>query len=836
MMRSANKGQSLFNNITNNRKNNDKNTSLTTIESSYYSKDQLTTTTTSSSSSSSSSNSTVSLSSLSSINNNNNNITNHNSSSSSSRSSSSSIDMKLDNCRQYVIDNRIDISNKNMTAKDLILLKEYFKDHFRPNTTTSSSPSSSLFSSSSSSSVSNNHIEILRLGYNSFKDEGVETLLQSIDETLIQSNNDSSSSSSSNSSSCCIKSIDLSFNDITDIGAESIARYLSQSKHIQVLFLSGNSISSKGFQYIANSLRINQSLIELDLTGNAGRNKGIIALAEALDNNNYMKSITLSGCKIQNDGIQRLCKTLGINHNIISINVSSNNIGDNGANEISKAMSINKMIESLNISFNNITHIGMRYLGNSLINYKSLKKLGLDNNKLRDKGSIHFSKIYLTMDLKDLNIGFNEIGVDGVIPLLQAIASHMTLNVLSLSGNNIDYNAATILSSLLSSNKTLHTLQLYHTGLSEASQRRIAVGIASNKEGVFTALSGFDLSQSAHILGPLKLLENQSNKVILKCFNETWKAKALSQQLLQNDMKISLSNLSAHHSIESIKMMGDADAFTNKVLGTSADLLNCVDGLAEELLQDDDMTELFTNLKTTRKEKSEQVQEAVQELLLSCNESIENALQMISVESVQDITKFVEPSYELSAADSNLLFRSIIEASKDTLEMPFNSKELWELQQYYMSPKIDVLKDYQDEILDAEDVHQSQRIDKNDKKIRRLSVECDIPLGECTDYLAVNPFTPVDVIPTQSKATSKLTEELTTRARKRSQGPIKIRLAYYPKIKELYETKKLEGNELSMLNILRFLKFLETLPQPYQLKSETNLEILFFEGQGQLFV
>jgi Ran GTPase-activating protein (RanGAP) involved in mRNA processing and transport len=817
-----NKGQSLFKNITKNHKNNDKNTSFTTIESSYYIKDQLTTTTTSSSSS----NSTVSLSSLSSINNNNNIITNHNSSSSSSssRSSSTSIDMKLDNCRQYVIDNSIDISNKNMTAKDLIILKEYFKDHFRPNTTTSSSPSSSSLSSSSSSSLSNNHIEILRLGYNSFKDEGVKFFT----ETLLSSNNDSSSSSSSSSngssSCCCIKSIDLSFNDITDIGAESIAKYLSQSKHIQVLFLSGNSISSKGFQYIANSLRINQSLIELDLTGNAGRNKGIIALAEALDNNNNMKSITLSGCKIQNDGIQRLCKTLDINHNIISINISNNNLGDNGANEISKAMLNNKMIESLNISLNNITHIGMRYLGNSLINYKSLKRLGLDNNKLRDKGSIYFSKIYLTMDLKDLNIGFNEIGVDGIIPLLQAIASHMTLNVLSLSGNNIDYNAATILSSLLSSNKTLNTLQLYHTGLSEASQRRIAVGIASNKEGVFTTLSGFDLAQSAHILGPLKLLENQSNKVILKCFNETWKAKALSQQLLQNDMKNSLSNSSAHHSIDSIKIMGDND------------LLNCVDGLAEELLQDDDMTELFTNLKTTRKEKSEQVQEAVQELLLSCNESIENALQMISVESVQDITKFVEPSYELSAADSNLLFRSIIEASKDTLAMPFNSKELWELQQYYMSPKIDVLKDYQDEILDAEDVHEKQQIDNNDKKIRRLSVECDIPLGECTDYLAVNPFTPVDVIPTQSKATSKLTEELTTRTRKRSQGPIKIRLAYYPKIKELYETQKLEGNELSMLHILRFLKFLETLPPPYQCKSETNLEILFFEGQGQLFV
>ena len=322
-------------------------------------------------------------------------------------------------------------------------------------------------------------------------------------------------------------------------------------------------------------------------------------------------------------------------------------------------------------------------------------------------------------------------------------------------------------------------------------------------------------------MGPLKLLGNRSNKVILKCFNETWKAKTSSQQKLQQELTESNGD-------EQIST--DSNTKSNSKPVSAADLLSCVDDLAEEFLKDDDMTELFTNLKTSRKKKTEQVQEAVQELLLSCNDSIENALQMISEESVQDIAKYVVSSDDLSSVDSNLLFSSIIEASKETLSNAFNAKELWELQQYYMSPKIDVLKDYQDEILDEDEIQTS---DKNDNKFRRLSIQCELPNVENAygDDIGLNTTSTLFIV---SNQTSKLADELNTRIRKRSQGPIKIRIAYYPKIKELYDSYKLEGNESALLQILRLVKFLETLPPPYTCKSDSSLEALFFDAQGHL--
>jgi len=661
----------------------------------------------------------------------------------------------------------------------------------------------------------------LRLGYNAFKDEGTIFIAESLYSKCYDS---------IEQSSVTIKSLDLSFNDITDIGAESIAKYLSISTFLQVLFLSGNNISSKGFASIADALNTNRSLTELDLTGNAGRNNGAIALAQSLDNNHILTSLSLSGCRIGIHGIRRLKQTLEINHTITCINLSNNNIGDDGAKEIAEALEKHKRLESLDISFNNITFVGTEYLGKSLTNYTSLKRLAIDNNKLRDKGSIHFCTIYLTMNLKDLNISFNEIGVDGIVPLLQTIASHMTLNVLSLSGNNIDYNAATILSNLLSSNKTLHTLHLYHTGLSEASQVRIAAGIASNREGLFTTLSGFDLAKSVHILGLLKSVEQRSNKVILKCFNETWKAKTLSEQKIQKSINNSNTN-----------------DFTRKVISTS-DLLDCVDGLAEEFLKDDDVTELFTNLNTTHKAKAGQVQESVQELLLSCNESIENALKMISVDSFQDIAKCVGPADKLSPIDTKILFASILEASKEKLSEKFCKKELWELQQYYMSPKIDILKDEQNELLDEkiELVASEDNDNKNEKKLRRVSLSekeehPTYEAGTLDDGTVLNiPVFPSFVIhETERKGSYTIDEENEdedqyARPRKRSQGPAKIRIAYYPRIKDLYDAQKLSGNEISMLGTLRYLKFLETLPPPYSFKNESSLEVVFFEGHEKL--
>ncbi|CAF0831646.1 unnamed protein product [Adineta steineri] len=94
-----------------------------------------------------------------------------------------------------------------------------------------------------------------------------------------------------------LKSLDLSFNQISDAGVYSLTQALlpKHNSSLQILYLSKNGISDDGIRYISDMLRTNQTITELWLSNNEITNKGIQQLARVLAyHNKTLKQLSLS--------------------------------------------------------------------------------------------------------------------------------------------------------------------------------------------------------------------------------------------------------------------------------------------------------------------------------------------------------------------------------------------------------------------------------------------------------------------------------------------------------------------------------------------------------------
>jgi len=94
-----------------------------------------------------------------------------------------------------------------------------------------------------------------------------------------------------------LTSLDLSFNQISDLGVRSLTQVLlpNQNSSLKILYLSKNGISDDGAKYLSEMLQTNQTLTELWLSNNEIGNRGVKQLANVLAKyNKTLKLLSLS--------------------------------------------------------------------------------------------------------------------------------------------------------------------------------------------------------------------------------------------------------------------------------------------------------------------------------------------------------------------------------------------------------------------------------------------------------------------------------------------------------------------------------------------------------------
>jgi hypothetical protein len=166
----------------------------------------------------------------------------------------------------------------------------------------------------------------------------------------------------------------------------------------------------------------------------------------------------------------------------------------------------------------------------SLIGYHALRRLLLDNNKLEDAGAKSLALALPHMRLSELNIGFNEISVEGLLSIIGSITNSKSLTSIVLSGNTIDDTVAKALANMFMINNTLHAVYVDRTNLTSVGERFIATGIASNRHCALKTLTGFELGKVLHLLGSPSIVCDMSNELALKYLSQMWKNVEKSQK------------------------------------------------------------------------------------------------------------------------------------------------------------------------------------------------------------------------------------------------------------------------------------------------------------------
>jgi hypothetical protein len=292
----------------------------------------------------------------------------------------------------------------------------------------------------------------------------------------------------------------------------------------------------------------------------------------------------------------------------------------------------------------------MERLAYSLWNYTSMTSLLLDNNKIGDSGAKILASCVASMNLSHLNVGFNDIGAEGVIALLQASLMPIessSMSVLNLSGSVFNTDVARLLADLLVRNKTLTELYLDRTNIGSAGERHIAAGIASNRLCGLVSFTGFDLGEVLITLGSPAELAIMPNKKALRYLAEMWRAHEAKE----------ISGNSSHCS-------------------TSA--------------EDDD--QITRNLPAISKGRSS-LQIAAEQLQMSSFSSVSLLSignELFSIDE-SNISRTVCPHTIENAIPAEIsTIRSLLKkygpALREISLLPFLPADMWLLHQYYFSP------------------------------------------------------------------------------------------------------------------------------------------------------
>jgi Ran GTPase-activating protein (RanGAP) involved in mRNA processing and transport len=129
----------------------------------------------------------------------------------------------------------------------------------------------------------------------------------------------------------------------------------------------------------------------------------------------------------------------------------------------------------------------------------------LDNNRIGDAGAAAVADALPTMALAELNIGFNDVGADGLTRVVTFLVDRGkgsgSLETLTLSGNTVGGDVSRLIAHMLVHNTTLRHLYLDHTAIGPVGEKNIAAGIASSKCSGLRVLTGFDLGRALTTLG-----------------------------------------------------------------------------------------------------------------------------------------------------------------------------------------------------------------------------------------------------------------------------------------------------------------------------------------------
>lgn len=106
-----------------------------------------------------------------------------------------------------------------------------------------------------------------------------------------------------------LEKLNLSWNQVSDAGAQALGKALEVNKTLKELYLSFNEICDQGAIALGKALSVNKTLTHLHLPCNKINELGAAALAKALETNKTLKTLVLIGNNIGDTGATALARS-----------------------------------------------------------------------------------------------------------------------------------------------------------------------------------------------------------------------------------------------------------------------------------------------------------------------------------------------------------------------------------------------------------------------------------------------------------------------------------------------------------------------------------------------
>jgi len=335
-----------------------------------------------------------------------------------------------------------------------------------------------------------------------------------------------------------LKTLNLSYNCITDQIADDLAYAITSKSCIEILLVKNCSLKVNGITAIISALEKINSVRYLDLSYNRLTNV-YLGLAAVIDSNVHLENLHLSCCNIR-----EWMKTKPSSLNELFF--IGNNISTTAAVCMKNSLSKVKKLCRLSLSKCHLQEAQLKILLGKNMEH-SLTYLDLSFNTISCNIATILSKALCdNFELQYLSLSHCELNENGLSYILDAIKSTRMLTYLDLSFNPISDMLAGKIANLISGNNNLKHLSLSNCVLQEVGFISIADALTN------TALSWLDISFNSitsRIASELSLCKMFIVKSKLRCLNLNncqWQGDSLEIMLntivrLENLKCISLS-------------------------------------------------------------------------------------------------------------------------------------------------------------------------------------------------------------------------------------------------------------------------------------------------------
>lgn len=267
-----------------------------------------------------------------------------------------------------------------------------------------------------------------------------------------------------------LSKLDLSGNPLTAVGCSPLLDPLiteSSPSRLKILNLSSTQLGTKGATTLASLLRYNKSIQELYIGHNNMGTRGIKTLVAGLVENSTLQILDVSYNAMKKQGATILTEAMqnSKSSNIRIIDVTCNKLGPAGIQAFAKFLAMDQKLEGFYAGRNDLGPEGASTLGNALrVNY-SLKEVRLESNDIGNTGAWMLvdslgENEHRTSAVEKLSLGWNDIGLEGVTGIADALKANSKLRRIDLTGNKICCQGAKALAESLSYDLSLDELIL----------------------------------------------------------------------------------------------------------------------------------------------------------------------------------------------------------------------------------------------------------------------------------------------------------------------------------------------------------------------------------------